>query len=213
HDLAALDGLLLTRGHVSMPVGLKVIGRKRAIMKPMRGKRQQQRRPLLHDPNARVATAMAPTLVAFVTFAPTFQIHIVSRKIGHLATHKHPRLKAAQQLGDMLVNRVGAGLPRLLQQAKPPLPLSPCDLVARSQGAVHGWQLSDISSHLRQRLTCTIEAALNATGQTLQQRRYPPPFFACRLRSSESRTSCNASLIRTPGGGSGPPWLSLSMPR
>ena len=200
HDLAALDGLLLTRGHASMPVGLKVIGRKWAIMMHMRVKRQQQRRTLLHDPNARVATAMDPTRVAFGTFEPTFQIQIVYRKLGHLATHKQPRLKAAQQLGEMLVNRVGAGLPRLLQQAQSHLPLAPCDLVARSQGAVHGLQSSDLRSHLRQRRTCTIEAALNATGQTRQQRLYTPPFCAGRLRSSESRTSCNAALIRTPGG-------------
>ena len=72
HDLAALDGLLLTRGHASMPVGLKVIGRKWAIMMHMRVKRQQQRRTLLHDPNARVATAMDPTLVAFGTFDSRF---------------------------------------------------------------------------------------------------------------------------------------------
>jgi hypothetical protein len=200
HDLATLDGLLLTRGHADMPVGLKVIGRKRAIMMHMCVKRQHQRRPLLHDPNARVATAMDPTLVAFGTFEPTFQIQIVYREIGCLATHKQPRLKAAQQLGEMLVNGVGAGLPRLLQHAKPLLPLAPCDLVARSQGTVHGLQLSDISPHLCQRLTCSIEAAINATAQTRQQRLYMPPFFACRLRSSESRTSCNASLIRTPGG-------------
>jgi len=200
HDHAALDGLLLTRGHAGMSVGLKVIGRKRVIMMHMRVKRQHQRRTLLHDPNARVATAMDPTLVAFGTFEPTFQIHIVYREIGRLAPHKQPWLKAAQQLGKMLVNGVGAGLPRLLQQAKPSLPLSPCDRVARSQGAVHGLQLSDISPHLRQRLTCNIEAAINATGQTRQQRLSTPPFFACRLRSSESRTSCNASLIRTPGG-------------
>jgi hypothetical protein len=108
HDLAALDCLLLTRGHAGMPVGLKVIGRKRAIMMHMRVKRQHQRGTLLHDPNARMATAMDPTLVAFGTFEPTFQIHIVSRESGCLATHKQPRLTAAQQLGEMLVNGVGA---------------------------------------------------------------------------------------------------------
>jgi hypothetical protein len=107
-NLAALDSLLLARGHAGMPVGLKVIGRTRTIMMPMRVKRQHQRRTLLHDPNARVATTMDPTLVAFGTLEPTFQSHIVCREIGLLATHKHPRLTAAQHRGDMLVNRVGA---------------------------------------------------------------------------------------------------------
>ena len=200
HDLTALDCLLLACRHAGMPVGLKVIGHKRAIMMHMRVKRQHQCWTLLYDPNARVATAMDPTLVTFGTFEPTVQSQIVCRAIGRLATHKQPRLEAAQHLGKMLGNGVGAGLPRLLQQAKPHLPLSPCDLVAPSQGAVHGLQISDISPHLRQGLTCNLEAAINAAGQTLQQRLSPPPFFACRLPSSESRTSCNASLIRTPGG-------------
>lgn len=91
-----------------MPVGLKVIGHKRAIMKHMRVKRQHQCRTLLYDPNPRVATAMDPTLVTFGTFEPTFQIQIVYREIGRLAPHKQPRLKAAQQLGKVLVNGVGA---------------------------------------------------------------------------------------------------------
>jgi hypothetical protein len=108
HDLAALDCLLLTRGHAGMPVGLKVIGRQRASMMHMRVKRQHQRGTLLHDPHARVATAMVPTLVAFGTFEPTFQSHIGYRAIGCLATPKQPRLKAAQQLGEMLVHGVGA---------------------------------------------------------------------------------------------------------
>jgi len=108
HDLAAFDCLLLALRHAGMPVGLKVIGRKRAIMMHMRVKRHHQRRTLLYDPNARVATAMNPTLVPFGTFEPTFQIHIVCREIGRLATHKQPRLKATQHLGKMLVNGVSA---------------------------------------------------------------------------------------------------------
>ena len=200
HDRAALDCLLLALRHAGMPGGLKVIGRQRAIMMPMRVKRQQQRRTILYDPNARVATAMDPTLVTFGTFEPTFHIHIVCRDIGRLATHKHPRLTATQPRGNMLGNGVSAGLPRRLPHAKPPLPLAPWDLVARSQGAVHRLQRSDLSPPLRQRLTCNIEAAINATGQTRQPRRSTPPFCACRVPSRASRPSCHAALIRTPGG-------------
>ena len=65
-----------------MTVGRKVIDRKLAIMVHMRVKRQQQCRTLLHNPYPRVATAMKPTLMAFGTLKPAFQIHIIGRTIG-----------------------------------------------------------------------------------------------------------------------------------
>ncbi len=108
HDLATFDSLLLARWHTAMTVGLQVIDRKRAIMVHMRVKRQHERRTLLHKPHARVATAMDPPFVAFGTLEPTLSIHSVFRKIGRLATRKHPRLKTAHPLGDMLVNGVSA---------------------------------------------------------------------------------------------------------
>ena len=86
-----------------MTIRLKVINRKWAIMVHMRIKRQHQRWTLTHDPHARMAMAMDPTLVAFGTFEPTLQVQIVGWKIGHLATHKQPRLKAAHHLGEVLL--------------------------------------------------------------------------------------------------------------
>ena len=149
-----------------MPVGLQVIGRQRAIMMHMRVKRQHQRRTLLYDPNARVATAMDPTLVTFGTFEPTFQIQIVCGAIRHLPTYKHPWLKAAHHCGEMLVHGVSACPPRLLQRDERCLTLLPCGLVAWSEGAVHGLQVLDLGPHVRQGLPYDIEAAVNATGQT-----------------------------------------------
>jgi hypothetical protein len=55
-------------------------------------------------------------------------------------------------------------------------------------------------SHVLPGLACHRQAAVHASGQTLQQRLGTPPFWASQLRSSDSRTSCNASLIRPPGG-------------
>ena len=108
HDLAAFEGLLLARRHTARAVGLKVIDRKRASMVPVRVERQHQRRTLLHDPHASMATAMYPALVTFGTFEPTFQISIVFRDIDRLATHKQPRLKTAPHLGQLLLNGIGA---------------------------------------------------------------------------------------------------------
>src|SRR5262249_47590232 len=93
------------------------------------------------------------------------------------------------------------------------LTLLPCGFVTRLQEAVHCSQVLDIVPHLRQGLAGDLQAAVNTTGQPLQQRLGTPPFWASKLRSSDSRTSCNASLIRTPGGCSGPPWSSLRIPR
>jgi hypothetical protein len=76
HDLATSDRLLLACRHAAMAVRCKVIDRKRAFVMYMRVKRQHQRRPLPHQSNADVATAMNPTLVAFGTFEPTLQIQI-----------------------------------------------------------------------------------------------------------------------------------------
>ena len=59
--------------------------------------------------------AMHPAFVAFGTPEPTLQVQIVDGKISCLAPYKQPWLKAAHQLGEMLVDGVSAGLPRLLQ--------------------------------------------------------------------------------------------------
>jgi hypothetical protein len=51
---------------------------------------------------------MKPTLMAFGTLKPTFQIQIVCRKIGCLTTDKQPRLKAAHHFGEMLMHGIRA---------------------------------------------------------------------------------------------------------
>ncbi len=183
-----------------MTIRLKVIDRKRTIMVHMRVKRQHQRWTLPYDPHASVAMTMDPAFVAFGTFAPTLQVHIVGRKLSRLAPHKQPQFKAAHPLGKMLLNGIRAGRPFLLQRAELRLTLRARGRGARPEGTIHCLQGLGVEANVRQRIPCDIESAVNAAGQTFQQRRCRPPFLACRLRSSDSRTSCNASLIRTPGG-------------
>jgi hypothetical protein len=98
-----------------MPIWRKVTDRKQAIMVHMRVKRQHQRWTLLHDPHAGMTMAMNPAFVAFGTLEPTLQVQIVGGNISRLAPYKQPGLKAAHHLGEMLVDGVSAGLPRLLQ--------------------------------------------------------------------------------------------------
>ena len=81
HDLAPFDRFALAHWHLSMTVRGKVIDCKHAIMVEMRVKHEHQCRPLPHKPHARVASAMEPTLMAFGTLKPPFQIQIVCRKI------------------------------------------------------------------------------------------------------------------------------------
>lgn len=90
HDLATPACLLLACRHAAMTGGCKGIDRQRAIVIHRRVKRPQQRRTLLHQSNADVATAMHPTLVACGTFDPALHIHLVFWKIGGLSTHQHP---------------------------------------------------------------------------------------------------------------------------
>jgi hypothetical protein len=98
-----------------MTIWHKVTDRKQAIMMHMRIKRQHQRWALLHDPHAGMTMAMNSAFVAFGPLEPTLQVQIIGGKISRLAPYKQPCLKATHQLGEMLVDGVGAGLPRLLQ--------------------------------------------------------------------------------------------------
>jgi hypothetical protein len=96
-----------------MTIGRKVTDRQQAIRVHMRVKRQHQRWTLLHDPHAGMTMAMHPACVACGPLAPTLQVHLVGGKISGLAPYQQPWRKAAHDLGDMLVNGVRAGLPRL----------------------------------------------------------------------------------------------------
>src|SRR5262249_41750109 len=195
HDLAAFDSLLLACRYAAMTIRLKVINCKWARMMHMRIKCQHQRWTLLHQPNTCMATTMNPTIVAFGAFEPPLQIQIVYWQISPLSSHKQPRLKTAHHLGKLLVNGVHACPPLLPQRDELCLTLLPCGFVTRLQDAIDCSQVLDIVPHLRQGLAGDLQAAVNTTGQPLQQRLCMPPFLALRLRSSDSRTSCNASLI------------------
>ena len=132
-----------------MTIRLKVIDRQWTIVVHMRVKRQHQRWPLPYDPHASVAMTMDPAFVAFGTFEPTLQVHIVGRKLSPLTPYKHPRFKAAHHLGKMLLNGIRTGLPRLLQHDEPRLTLCPRGRGARPQETLHGLQVLGVEADLR----------------------------------------------------------------
>jgi hypothetical protein len=112
--LAPFDRFALARWHLSMTVRGQVIDGQHAIMGEMRVKHEQQRRPLPHQPHARVAAAMEPPLMACGTCAPTLHIHIVYRDSRRLATDHQPRLTTAHHRRAMPVPGGAACLPLLL---------------------------------------------------------------------------------------------------
>jgi len=213
HDLATPACLLLACRHAAMTVGGKGIARTRALVRPRRVKRQQPRRTVLHQSNPPVATAMHATLVAVGTFEPALHIPMVFWTIGGLSPHQHPRRNTAPPLGQLRLHGGQACLPRLPQRDARRLPFLLCGLVTWPPGALHGAQGLALVAPLRPGLACHRQAAVKASGQTRPQRLGPPPLWASTWRSSDARTAWNASLIRPPGGGSGPPWASLRMPR
>jgi hypothetical protein len=213
HDLAPFARLLLACWHAALPGRLQVSNRTWAIRMPRRITCHHQCWTVLHQPNARMATTMHPTLVAFGTFAPPRQRHIVCWTIGPLSPHKHPRLTTAPPRGTLLVHGGNACLPLLPPRDAWSLPRLPCGVVARRQQAINCSQVLDRVPPLRPGLAGDLPAAGTTTGQTRQPRLCTPPVLASRVRASDARTSWNASLIRPPGGGSGPPWSSWSIPR
>src|SRR2546428_3401477 len=113
----------------------------------------------------------------------------------------------------MLRDGIQARLPRLLPREALLPTLFRGHPSARPQSGIDRLERLGIWAHVLQSITRAIESTVHTASQPVQQRLCRPPFWACRLRSSESRTSCKASRIRKPGGRSGPPWLSLSIPR
>jgi len=143
----------------------------------MRVKRQHQRWTLPYDPHAGVAMTMDPAFVAFGTFEPTLQVQIVGRKTQPSHPHKQPQFKAAHHLGKMLLNGIRAGLPFLLQRAELRLTLRAVAVALGLRVLFHCLQGLGVEANVRQRIPCDIESAVNAAGQTFQQRLCRPPFW------------------------------------
>ena len=168
--------------------------------------------PLLHDPNARVAMPVDPPLVALGQAEPPFQIEIVSdrRQLG--AADEQARQEAQHDPGEVLVDRILLALETTGQRLKLLLSTRTTSLL-RIEGRSDLLEILDVLSNLLLLISNFVQAPVDALGQAAQLLLCEPPFFASKLRWIESRTSCNAAAIRSPGGSSGPPWSSLRMPR
>lgn len=171
-----------------------------------------QCRPLLNNPNARVATPVDPALVALGQAEPPFQIEIVS-DLGKLGSADEEASQEAQHdLGEVLVDRILLALEATGQRLKLLLSTRTPSLL-RVEGRVDLLEILDVISNLLVFVSNFVQAPIYALGQVAELLCCEPPFFSPKLRWIESRTSFNASAILSPGGSRGPPWSSLRMPR
>lgn len=177
-----------------------------------------QRRPLLNDPNTRVTATVNPPLVTLGHAKPALQIEIVSEVLELALSDEQSRNKAEHHRRHRLVNRI-LGRPDaldLLEASGQLLELRPASLTVPSFGVQGRRDFLDVFDIASDRLVFgsdVVEAAVDATGEPGELLLGEPPFFSSKFRWIDSRTSCKASAIRRPGGWSGPPWSSLTMPR
>ena len=116
HDLAAVDGLVLTDGSCSVAEGQEVVGTEgvRTILVCVQNR--NQRRSFLNDANASVAVAVDASLVTFGQAEPTLQVEVVVRQVRLVAAHKQAGQKAAHQLGHVLADGISRAAVELLLQ-------------------------------------------------------------------------------------------------
>src|SRR2546425_12807778 len=100
--------------------------------------------------------------------------------ISRLATHKHPRLKAAHHRGAMLMDGIRARLPRLLQREALRLTLLRCHRSARPPSGIDRLPVLGLSAHVLHGLTCDLASTVHTASQTVQKRLCSPPLWACR---------------------------------
>lgn len=159
---------------------------------------------LLNDPNARVAMAVNPPLVALGQAEPPFQIEIVS-DLGELgAPHEEAGQEAQHEPGEVLVDRIRLLLEANGQRLELLLATRATSLL-RVERRIDRLEILDVFSNRRLLISNFVQAPVDALGQASQLLFREAPFFASQLRWMESRTSCNASAILSPGGFSGPP--------
>jgi hypothetical protein len=171
-----------------------------------------QGRSFQDDPDPRVTVAVDAALVTLRQAEPTLQIQIVADLLECPLADKQTGQEARHHHGHLSVNRVIGPFKASDQAFERLAPLGGTVL----PGVEGRGDLLDVLDVAADRFLVgpdRVEAAVDATGQSVELLRGEPPFCSSKLRWIDSRTSLNASAIRTPGGWSGPPRSSLRMPR
>jgi len=102
--------LALTAGRPGAAIGQQVVDSEGIGMSLVGVQRQEQGRPLLYDPNARVPMAVDPAFVALGPAEPALQLQVVLRQSQLISTGEETLLEARHHRGEVLPNRVAVGL-------------------------------------------------------------------------------------------------------
>src|SRR5947209_11473494 len=123
-----------------------------------------QRRPLLNNPNARVAMPVDPTLVALGQAEPSFQIEIVANRGKLGPASEQAGEKAQHDLGHLLVDRVLLGLEFRRHRLELFLATRTTSLLG-VEGRIDLLEILDILSKRLLLVSNFIQAPIYATGQ------------------------------------------------
>lgn len=173
-------------------------------MRRVRVQGRNQGRPILDDPNPRMAMAMNPPLMTLGEAKPSLQVEIVPNRLELTFPDEQARQEADHHRRHLLSN----GISRLLKASDQRLELllaARTTLHSRLKG---GGYLRDVLDVVSDRLLLgldLLQSPVDAAGQAAELLFGESPFSASKLRWIDSRTSCNASAMRRPGGWSGPP--------
>lgn len=211
HDLAACDGLVLRCGRRGVEVGEQFGSRQRFAMAEVCIECVDQGRAFLHDPHAGMFVSVNVPLVSLRQPKPAFQVEVVAWLVGILATHEQADLKTGHDLAHLLLNQIVARS-QLVTQGLESLRAFGTGTAGRFQGFLDGPDGGDVALDRLQVVLDLVQSTVDAASQALELALSAPPFLTWMFRSSDCRTSRNASAIRRPGGCSGPPWSSLRIP-
>jgi hypothetical protein len=196
--------LALTSGHLGSVIGQQIVDSEGIGMSLVGVQRQEQGRPLLHHPDARVPMAVDPAFVTLGPAEPALQLQVVLREFQPITADEEAILEARHHRGKVLPGRVPVSLEAIPERLELGATLQTTPLGRVECGLDRG-DVRHLLPQGRLDLRHRVEAPIDATGQPPQRRLGPPPLRAPRFRCSDCRTSPSASAIRKPGGCSGPP--------
>lgn len=204
HDATSVKRRPLAGRSRCVGVGQEFAGPEGRGMADVGIQRQDERWTFQNDSHTGMAMAMDAPLVSFGLSKPALQIQIVEGKVRIISPDKQPRCETAHDLGHVPADRIllfGQGHLQCLERG--------LSLRAGASGGVKrgGYLLDhfDVPADLFLRRANLRYTPVDASGQTPYTLLDAPPFWASRFRCSDWRTSPNASVIRKPGGSSGPP--------
>jgi hypothetical protein len=212
HDSSSAHGVCLGLRRSRIRVRYEIGRREDRGMVDVRVEGRRERRPFLDDPHPGVRVAVDATLVPLGIPEPAFEIEVVGGELGIVRTDEEARCEALHHCGHGLSRRMSSASELLRQRIELHAALVGGARLGLEE-CVNSPHVLDALAHLALLVLHLVETAVYAGREALEAAPCGAPFFASVARSSDSRTSRNASAILIPGGSSGPPCVPLRIPR